>query len=426
MSQTLTPVSGGVQEIQTSPNSNTLQVYSRQYVELNRLSNTPTEWTPGGRPIYRRLPGTSETYQIDFFNLVPAPNTAVAAEVEDIGFVYVPWSGSSYGQDSLEVSTSSTAENVLIKSGNIVWKYGRTQVVPTIVNLKELDVLTGSYDLAYQLIYDDSPIQQLYLVEDFSLCGYPLTITSSTDSVIGWRHPAVNAFQNTSDNYWANSDSFFPAGAQPVSATLSWDSELSMALTRVTLRCPPGTAYTGTATVYYGATSSSPIETTSVQSDSEGQFYSFTFHDPVFVNQWTVEFTDTLVSVQSLSVSGIITQYEQQSAPSTRAVLVMYPTGTFPRTVTTSSGKVVSATYCPLATLQVSSHYTVDSVRDTRYIIHRDYTPVADWLTRPFDDDLINLYEQVSDYSTLWMAPPVCLKQEYANLTKYQVTVEIE
>jgi hypothetical protein len=56
-------------------------------------------------------------------------------------------------------------------------------------------------------------------------------------------------------------------------------------------------------------------------------------------------------------------------------------------------------------------------VEDARYLTHRDFQPVADWITLPFDEDLIDLYEQVKGYSTLWMSPVECMKQEYATLS---------
>jgi hypothetical protein len=103
----------------------------------------------------------------------------------------------------------------------------------------------------------------------------------------------------------------------------------------------------------------------------------------------------------------------------------MYPSGTLPKTVINSAGEEIPATYCPLARIDVLTGYSIDNIEDLRYIIHRDYTPVADWLTKPFDEDLINLYEQVSGYSPLWLAPPSCMKQEYLSLTKDQITVEV-
>ena len=200
MSQQLIPINGGVvQEVQTTTTQNSLQVLSQQYIQVKGLEERPTEWVPAGRPIYRRLPGVSETYQIDFFNVVSAPNTAAAAEVQDIGYVYVPFSGSIYGSESLEVKAALTKKALLIQAGEIVWKYGKMSVLPTIIDLEVLDILSGQYEVAYQLIYDDSPIPKLYAVEDFALNGIPLNITSSADSVVGWRYPAINAFLNTAD-----------------------------------------------------------------------------------------------------------------------------------------------------------------------------------------------------------------------------------
>ena len=136
-------------------------------------------------------------------------------------------------------------------------------------------------------------------------------------------------------------------------------------------------------------------------------------------------FSSLDIAIQSITVTGVVTLLEPQASPSTRAVLVMYPSGTLPKTVINSAGEEIPATYCPLAMIDVLTGYSIDNIEDLRYIIHRDYVPVADWLTKPFDEDLVNLYEQVSDYSPLWLAPPSCMKQEYLSLTKEQITVEI-
>jgi hypothetical protein len=424
MSQQLTPVNGGVQEIQTTTTQDRLLVLSQQYIEVNNLENRPTQWVPGGRPIYRRLPGTSETYQIDFFNIVPAANTAVAAEVQDIGYTYVPWGAGLNSGNSMYVQPSDSNQDLLIKGGTIVWKYGKTQVLPTIVNLPTLDVLPGKYDLAYQLLYDDSPVQKLYSVDDFSLVGQPLTITSSTDPVIGWRYPAVNAFLNTSTLMWKNTDSYLPTYVQPSTNFIQWESDLASAYSKIVLRCPSGTAFTGTATLnYYDGTNYTVVQTVSISSDTTGQFFEFTVN-PVFQTGWQVVFSSLDVAIQSTTVTGIVTLLEPQAAASTRAVLVMYPSGTLPKATVNDAGDTVPATYCPLAIVDVVVDFLIEKIEDARYIVHRDYTPVADWLTKPFDDDLIDLYEQVSDYPQLWMAPTSCMKQEYLSLTEDQITVE--
>lgn len=430
MSQQLTPINGGmVPEVQTTTTPSRLNVLSPQYIEVKNLKGRPTEWVPGGRPIYRRLPATSETYQIDFFNVVNESNilgnTFVKKGIEEVGYVYVPYGLSINGPVSMEVVTSDSKKDLLIKSGAIVWRYGKVEVLPTIVNLQVLDVLSGKYDVAYQLVYDDSPLPHLYEVSDFALTGLPMNITSSTDSVVGWRYPAVNAFLNSSDNFWSNEDTYFTSYAQPATSFLQWESELTQAYKTLTLRCPAETAYTGTATLSYvdGGTLT-PVSTVSIASDSSGQFFKFTVEEPVLQTGWNVTFSSSKMSVQSVIVSGAVTLLESQASLSPRATLVMYPVGTLPATVSNSRGEQIPAAYCSLAEVDINADFTVTRIQDTRAVIHRDFVPVANWLTAPFDEDLIDLYEQVSAYGPLWMAPTSCMKQEYAKLSSDQITVE--
>lgn len=429
MSQTLVPENGGViPEIQTTTTTQRLNVLSHQYTETYKLQSRPTQWVPGGRPIYRRLPATSERYQINFYNFVAESNILSSNQtltgIEKVGYVYVPYGDSINGPTSAEVIESSTRNTILIKAGVILWEYGKTEVLPTLVDLEVLEVLSGKYTLAYQLVYDDSPIPRLYNVEEYSLAGMPLTITSSTDSIIGWRYPAVNSFIDDSQS-WSNEDTYFPTFAQPSSAYLQWESEYTQSYTKVTLRCPAGTGYSGTATLSYVDSSGLiPVGTVPVSSDSAGQYFEFAIETPEPQTRWNVSFSSNTVSIQSITVSGSLTLLEPQSAPSPRASLVMYTSGALPTTVTNTTGEQTPATYCVLADVDVDNSFQVDAVTDLRTIIHRDYVPVADWLTTPFDQDLINLYEQVSEYSTVWMTPSECMLQEYPALEKYKVQVE--
>lgn len=430
MSQQLTPVSGGVvPEVSTTVLQSRLNVLSEQYIEVNDLQSRRTEWTLGGRPIYRRLPAVSETYQIDFFNVVTESNilgnTFDGTGVEKVGYVYLPYGASIDGPGSAAVVSANTKTSLLLQAGVIVWKHGKTEVLPSIVDLEVLEILPGKYDIAYQLIYDDSPIPELYSVEDFALTGLPLNITSSTDNVTGWRYPAENAFLNTSDLFWSNEDTLFSAYAQPTTSFLQWESTLEQAYSKIVLRLPSGSAYSGTATLsYLDGSVLTPVSTVGVSKDTTGQYFEFAPQNAVMQNGWNVSFSDNIVSIQSITVSGVLTLLRPQSAPSPRARLVMYPAGILPKTVENSEGKQIPATYCTLAQVNVASNFAVLDIDDARTIIHRDYVPVADWLTVPFDLDLIDLYEQVSDYSTLWMGPSTCLRQEYVKLETNQIQVE--
>jgi len=415
MSQLLTPTGNGITpEVQTTLQSSRINLLSPQYIEAKNLESRPTEWVPGGRPIYRRLPAISETYQIDFFNIVPESNVG-PGYIEEIGYVFVPWGESALGSSSVLVSVSESKRDLIISSGNLVWKQGKTFVYPALINLEVLDVLNGKYDLAYQLIYNDEPLPYQYSVTDFALTGLPLTITASTDSITGWRYPAVNAFLDTTTLNWSTEDSYYPSYAQPTSSYIQWDSALAQSYTSITLRCPTGTAYTGTATLYYVNNGVlSEVTSTEVSSDTTGQYFTLNITEQVLQTGWRAEFSSIKVSIQSITVTGVITLLEKPSVLVPRASLVLYPSGTLP----------VGETFCSLAEITVNNEFQVTKLKDTREIIRRDYTPVADWLTKPFDTDLINLYEEVSTYPTTWMNPPTAMKQEYVELTQYQVTVE--
>lgn len=437
MSQQLVSMTGGVSKVETSATSKAPLVLSTQFIDANNLHSRPTEWVPGGRPIYRRLPASSETYQIDFFYVVDAANTATQDVEQDIGYVYVPWGESIDGAKSMRVSSSANKQDLIIQSGNIVWKYGTNPTIPVLVNLKEIGVTSGKYTVAYELLYDDSPVLNQYEVTDFSLSGYPLVITSDTDNSPGWRYLAENAFLTTGA-VWRNQDTLLPSYVQPTSTYLAWESELPSAYSKVTLTCPsdfvcPANVY---AQLSYREENNWAVEIRSyVKRSSTGFYFEINPDKVIFMNGWKVEWYQGDIEdlnpapyldmvVQSVSVSGTVTLPTKPSNPSTRAALVMYPENLLPATVTNSSNEQVAATYCPLANVDVNNNYEVISIRDLRYVIHRDYQPVSDWLTKPFDDDLISLYEQVKGYSTVWMSPTECLKQEYLGLGKELIVIE--
>jgi len=399
MSQLLTPTNGGVQQVQTTVSTVNTQTLSEQYIAANNLEVRPTQWAPDGRPIYHRLPAISQTYQIEF----EADGT--------IGYVFTPWGVPTVGSGSLEVQASTAKTDLVIQGGVILWKQGRTTVYPALVNLENVGVVSGRYLLAYSLIFDDAPFQAAYTVENYSLSGVPLNITASTDGVIGWRYVPVNAFVNSFPSFWANNDTLLPAYAQPTAAYLQWESELGSAYTNVTLRCPSSSAVSGTATLSYVVENELVVAgTATVQRDTTGPYFSFDI-SPVFHTGWNVTFSDLTVSISSIVVSGTITLVEKPDQPAPRATLVVYPTNTVPKELTLAQ----------LAYFEVNNDYQITAIEDARYLTHRDFQPVANWLTLPFDESLIDLYEQVKAYSTLWMSPEGCMRQEYSALSSEEV-----
>jgi hypothetical protein len=134
-----------------------------------------------------------------------------------------------------------------------------------------------------------------------------------------------------------------------------------------------------------------------------------------------VDFTDLNMKIQTITVSGIVTKMTKKAGASSRCALSIYPENAVPNTVTNTDGEEIPVTYCNLAFIDVGSDYLLQDIQDIRPIIHREYKPVADWLTKPFDEELIDFYEQFSGYSVLWMNPVVCMSQEYLSLELYGV-----
>jgi hypothetical protein len=418
MSQQLTPLTGGVIPVQSGITTPSLRVLSPQYVETNHLESQPTQWVPNGRPIYRRLPATGETYQVDFF-----------ADGE-IGYVYIPWGGGLTAPGSMAVRKVSP-NSIFISGGNIVWKYGTNPVNPTLVDFTQINLQSGRYLVCYELIYDDAPRINQYSVQDFSLVGEPLNIFSSTDVLNGWRYPAVNAFLNQPNLFWSTYDMNVDSTTLPTTATIGWESEYASAYSGIKFQ------FTENSLIPFAAT---PILEYKIDGNwvfaAEGKYSSennilyteFTINDPTFNTGWRVTWRSSItprLRIQNILVTGVITLNTQLSGPETFASLALYPENAVPTTTINSLGEEIPTTYCNLAYIDVNEYFEVSGeIEDVRYIIHRDFKPVSNWLTTFWDENLINLYEQVKVYPETWMSPLTCLKQEYADLENLGIVIQ--
>ena len=404
MSQALTPINGGQLQVTTTLSTPRRKVISEKAVELRKLYPQATEWVPGGRPIYGRLPSVSESYQIDFF------------EEKTQGWVYIPYGEGIFGPNSLEVVSSDDNQFIIIKGGNIVWEYGQISINPTIINCSTVGLQSTRYLIGYQLLYDDAPFDAQYSVSDFSLSGYDLEISSSTDDVVGWKYPPVNCFLNNS-YVWKTRDESFPTYAQPTQAFLTWKSKKYAAYSNITLRCPANTVYTGSASLYNKIDNQwYLIQETSIQEDSASQFFKFELDNLTFQEEWKVEWSTADIAIEAVLVSGVLTILSNPATGTTRYALVAYPENAVPKEFENSLGEKVPLVICKLAYVDVDELSQVIKIDDVRDIVYRDYKPVAEWLTRSQDKDLIDLYEIVSDYSGLWLEPQSLLKYEYEQL----------
>lgn len=423
MSQNLVPLDGGRTEIVTSVEPSVGVVLSNQYTLTKKLSPTPTEWVPGGRPIYDRLPAVSQRYKL-YFGLDG-----------DTAYTYIPPGNAFSGPGSMQVQSSGGNKFLTIQGGQIVWEYGKILVDPVIIDLEEVGMRSTRYFLGYQLFYDDSEFEAQYAVENFSLSGQEMNIGASTDSEPGWRYQPVFAFTDSESESWKNYDGLFPSYAGE--AFLYWQTAYPNSYSSVTLRCPSNSLTTGSATLYY-QTCPQPVEgevycsspewvveqTVSVQRDENGQFFKFEFANPSPQTGWKVEWTDPKVSINRVEVSGVLTLKRKPATASSLLQLVAYPENAVPQSFTNSEGKEIPLVNCNLAYVDTNNVYEVTSVEDIRQTVSTDHEPIADWLTRSWDKNLTDLYTQVKNFPEYWMNPSSAMLQEYGNLTSFLVKVE--
>ena len=410
MSQLLTPVNGALTQIQTAPSTATVQLLSPQYVETNRLGPRPTEWVAEGRPIYNRLPAVSQTYRTDF------------DYDENKGYVLVLPGESTSGPQTLQLVASEDKKFLIVKGGSIIWKYGDTRVDPVVIDLEAVGLQSTRYFVAYQLYYDNAPIAGHYEVNDFYLGGLPMTISSSTDSIQGWRFSPANVFVE-STRVWRNKDNELPLYVQPEDAYLNWQSEPA-AYSKIVLRCPSNGVFSGEATLQYKSGNSwNFVQTAAVQLDSTGYYFEFNIGTPSFQEGWQVTWTDLTIQIEEVKVTGIVTIETQPSTYTPQSNLVAWPANTVPASFKNSLGEDVPLIFCGLGYVDVNNQYKIDSITDVRETVNTGFQPVSEWLTRPWDDNLVENFVQASNYAELWMNPENSMKQEYAALSSDSIQI---
>lgn len=424
MSQFLNPIDGGIESIVISNTISSGTYLSEQYTVVNKLSPIPTEWGKGGKPIYDRLPSASERYKIDF------------GYDDNVAYPYIPWGQGYTGPTSMAVQTSGENKFLVIQGGNITWKYGTIPTNPVIIDIELVGMGSAKYLIAYQLYYDDSPVQSQYEVSDFSLSGFRMDIKSNTDSETGWRYTPQYAFLGDSTLYWTNYDSLFLSYSSP--AELAWQLPLPCLFNKITLKCPANTSHTGTATLYYmscqdaepGEFCENPVwnfwQTVEVSKSGTEQFFEFSIEDSFFCNGWKVEWSDPKVSIRDVAVSGIVTLSKKPATMTTNYTLVAYPTNSVPDKFTNSLGEEVPIILCKLAYVDINSSFTVTQLQDIREVVTNSYEPIAEWLTRPWDNSLMNLYNQFSNFPEYWMSPPTCMNNEYLKIAEFDADVDFD
>jgi hypothetical protein len=414
--------------------TNRVKILSEQYKTVKGLKTTLTQWMPGGRPIYGRLPAASEQYQLDFF------------EEGGRGYVLIPRGVDQFGPGSLYVNQSADRDVLLIEDGVIVWEEGTTPVYKTFVDFRQLGVLDGRYLICYQLIYDDAPEPLPFQVEDYSLAGLDFDVSDSAsksfensdDAANPWPFPGINLFAtaesglnwqnfievvNTSPGVQSGVKPGFPDYEQPLLSWVEWKSAYPWKLDKIRVRTPLVNNVPDCTLLLRSQEDPKVwdvVQTNPAVKDNEGFYWEFeTDYSPQ--SEWRLEWPNqTKISAERLTVSGLIYIPTKPSTPRARAQLAIYPTNLVPE----------SESLCRLAIISVDNYqipYRPNGELfkdDIREITNKDFEPVADWLTVFWDRQLIDLWRDVKTYSPNYMTPPILLKTSYYKLEEYGIYVE--
>jgi hypothetical protein len=423
MSQNLIPLDGGPSEVTIS--SVTPGIYlSQQFVDAKGLRSRPTEWLTSGRPIYDRLPSASETYKLFY------------SEQGDSAFVYIPVGESRAGRTSLNVISSAEGKFLVVQAGKIVWREGTIPLNPVLIDLEEIGMWNTKYLITYQIYSSRAPRTFQYEANSYSLSGVRMSVEGSTDFVSGWRYTSDLAFVGRDSRPWRNYDGIFPNYSGE--AYLSWQSPFPWSLSKVVVRCPKGESAPEYASLsmlscptpteegqYCENPEWVPQFESALKEDDDGKFYEFIVPEPAFGTGWKVSWSGPKVSVYSVLVDGILTLEEEPLIPITVCKLAAYPVNSAPRTIELPNGDIVEPVYCDLANVQIDNSFTITQISDLRETVSKDYVPVTDWLTSPWDDNLKEMFYQASNYTPLWLAPTSSMRGEYKKLSDASITLEV-
>lgn len=371
-----------------------VQILSQNYLDVRGLNPRETVWSSGGRPIYDRLPSAGEAYR-RFFTLG-----------SDKGYVYIPESEGSEGPLSLRVVPSDDGKKILIMGGISLWEYGHFEHPPVYIDLEQTGLRNSKYLLAYQMAYSQDRVATYEEVIDFPINGLELLVSSNTDSVLGWKFSPGNAFSSDPELIWKSQDSYFTN--QPEDPSIGWSYDRSFFIRRLTIVSPDSyNAPVGSRADLFVDSQFTASSTIKVP----GEEYIFFLDNEVAGNNWEVKFTDSGIAIQEIRMDGKFPSLYTPSTPMMIVNLVAYSAYGYPEG---------DFRYCKLAHVDIDENYRISGeIEDLRDKVFQPFQPIADWLTKPWDDMFRDLYLEHKEYVDNRMAPGSSMLPQYQLLSKY-------
>lgn len=374
--------------------------YSDEAAAALNLRPQRTVWGyEDARPVYNRLPAIEEGYQVGYDFDQPR--------------VYIdPAKNWAKGVGTIEVSTDIRSPATLnIASGTITWREGFIDVDALALDTSEFNNGFGLPVGFYQIVYKILPYDE---VSDSPIPGY--TEVEVEDSGISDAYVLFSATSDTANHY----DYY---AIDTVKTTNSW---------RPNVKGETGGYATG---IDYVLDLGAPVRTKQLVVEAEsslfataeaalyvsddGIIWNFQDQKASVENKWSFDiskwynqyvrtfFWDGRASIDNFSFTGSVyledRRVKEQESVAVALVQDMY--------------EAIEGDYLMLANFEVRSIGSIVNLNDLRSVSYSKHQPVAGWLSQFQDDSLRCLFDSVTRYSYLSMAPQTTCQHLYTEMT---------
>lgn len=370
------------------------KIATEEALKVLNLQPSPTVWKyVDGRPIYNRLPAISQQYQKGYDR--------------DQAYVYLkPKFGKTTGPGSLQAGTQGKTMSVLfVQDGTITWREGQVNVPAYQVDISELDFGLGLADGDYQVGY----LLSYGIPEDTSLVpGYAKVEVEA--SLLSEAAISTEASGGSEDHEAFRAVSFdgswWPGGTTEVETTATYELDFQVVVEPNAFILKSDDTEPATSEVTLSWSDDGSTWTDVVTAAPIEGLWNLPVVRNLSKRYWRFTFAQGSASIEEILYTG--TAYFPDNRVSTpQQIATPYIDNVF---------EDFEGDYILLAFFNVKNG-KIQTVTDYRVFSTVLYEPVADWLTKPQDDSLTCLFDDVENYSTKFLAPPTADYHFYDELS---------
>ena len=367
-------------------------VYSPEALKALKAEPIKTAWGwDHGRPIYNRLPMVGEAYQKSYD--------------KDQAMVYLdPTVPIANGPGTLEVGRDRRNGSILdVQGGTISWEYGELDVERDRIDVSLLNEERGLVDGEYQIGYRLQHIKEqgvrrfqgfeLAQANRRSMAGQKITFDSSGDTA---EHREPYALSDLPEqSWWPNY--YYGADGYRSGTHYTFDFYEPTFSQEFKIRGDEGKT---TSNLAYYTSDNAIIWYKQDQVTSEGDVWTIDAQDTVQYRRFF--FWDGTTSINNFTYTGDgYFRDNRVLVGDSRADLFIE-----------NMYDAIDGNYILLAGFTVKDR-VVQQIRDLRRVTYERYQPVADWVTTFHDEQLRCHFDDVVEYSKLWMNPTSSDRQIY-------------